>query len=172
MKSRISCSPQRDTCRIRFKARGKIKADRRRILAIPRLATAIPPFPRSAYWAPPVAASSLPPCGKGLRAKAKTIPPRRRALAPELSKGKSRKRLPPAKSEGRRSADRRTWHEPHQRAWLGLLSGAVRLSALHRGSYQGFDPLAQLRAALRGIAWCKREDPPRRQCSKHLALRS
>jgi len=33
-------------------------------------------------------------------------------------------------------------------------------------------PSAQLRAALPGITGCKREDPPRRQCSEHLADRS
>jgi hypothetical protein len=31
---------------------------------------------------------------------------------------------------------------------------------------------AQLRAAFPGITGCKREDPPRRQCSEHLADRS
>jgi len=33
-------------------------------------------------------------------------------------------------------------------------------------------PLTQPRAALPGITGCKREDPPRRQCSEHLADRS
>jgi hypothetical protein len=34
------------------------------------------------------------------------------------------------------------------------------------------DCSAHLRAALPGITGCKREDPPRRQCSEHLAGRS
>jgi len=51
-------------------------------------------------------------------------------------------------------------------------AGIARLSALHRGARQGCDPLAQPRAALPGITGCKREDPPRRQCSEHLADRS
>jgi hypothetical protein len=33
-------------------------------------------------------------------------------------------------------------------------------------------PLTQLQAALPGITGCKREDPPRCQCSEHLADRS
>jgi len=33
-------------------------------------------------------------------------------------------------------------------------------------------PLTQLRAAFPGTAGCKREDPPRRQCSELLADRS
>ena len=42
--------------------------------------------------------------------------------------------------------------------------GPARLSALRCGCYG--------RAALPGITGCKREDPPRRQCSEHLAVRS
>jgi hypothetical protein len=51
-------------------------------------------------------------------------------------------------------------------------SERARLSALHRGARRGFDPSAQLRAAFPGAAGCKREDPPRRQCSELLADRS
>src|ERR1700692_3348399 len=51
-------------------------------------------------------------------------------------------------------------------------SERARLSALHRGARRGFDPSAQLRAAFPGITGCKRDDPPRRQCSELLADRS
>jgi hypothetical protein len=49
-------------------------------------------------------------------------------------------------------------------------SGRARLAALHRGVRRGH-PSAQLRAAFPGITGCKREDPPRRQCSELLADR-
>ena len=49
-------------------------------------------------------------------------------------------------------------------------SGRARLAALHRGVRRG-RPSAQLRAAFPGITGCKREDPPRRQCSELLADR-
>jgi hypothetical protein len=54
----------------------------------------------------------------------------------------------------------------------GLYRKPARLPALRRGTRQGSYPLAQLRAALPGITGCEREDPPRRQCSEHLADRS
>src|SRR5208282_4374520 len=47
----------------------------------------------------------------------------------------------------------------------------ARLSALHRG-IRGCYPSTRPRAALPGTTGCKREDPPRHQCSEHLAVRS
>jgi len=49
--------------------------------------------------------------------------------------------------------------------------GRARLSALHRGTRRGFTP-GSARAALPGTTGCKRENPLRRQCSEHLAVRS
>ena len=89
----------------------------------------------------------------------------------------------PSQKRGKRSAERRIqpMSAPHRRtlppanargAEARQKSGRARLPALHRGTRQGSYPLAQLRAALPGITGCKREDPPRRQCSEHLADRS
>ena len=50
--------------------------------------------------------------------------------------------------------------------------GALALRRPPRSCAEGFDPPTRPRAALPGITGCKREDPPRRQCSEHLALRS
>ena len=85
----------------------------------------------------------------------------------------------------KREAERRKAHPSTVRATLADVTvrkmhgarkraktGRARLPALRRGTRQGFDPSAQLRAALPGITGCKREDPPRRQCSEHLADRS
>jgi len=93
----------------------------------------------------------------------------RGAFAPELWHGTTT--FPP--SEGRRSAGRRN-------PTIGRIGGCgsallrkrARLSAPHRGAHRSFDPSAQPRAALPGITGCKREDPPRRQCSEHLADQS
>src|SRR5580700_4754495 len=96
-----------------------------------------------------------------------------------------------SKQEGRRSAEKRTYQEPHRRMRrtpspvfplredrgpglfraldLKKWSGRARLSAPHRG-IRGFG-LGSARAALPGTTGCKREDPLRHQCSEHLAVR-
>src|SRR5579859_7955752 len=109
-----------------------------------------------------------------------------RFFAPELCQATARK-LPPKKIKGGgaptgayalqpRHAPRRYRLSPlrARRAprscdvTAATRFGRARLSALRRGTRQGFYLLAQLRPAFPGIAGCKREDPPRRQCSELL----
>jgi hypothetical protein len=95
----------------------------------------------------------------------------RDALASELCHTTAR-RTALHKSEGRRSAGRRN-------PTIGRIGGCGRaLSASALASRRSTAALATLlglaqpRAALPGITGCKLEDPPRRQCSEHLAGRS
>src|SRR6202045_4205711 len=60
--------------------------------------------------------------------------------------------------------------EDRGRRDLKKWSGRARLSAPHRG-IRGLLGLGSAQAALPGITGCKREDPLRRQCSEHLAVR-
>ena len=109
----------------------------------------------------------FPPCSGG---EEKIDSRSRDAVAPELCD--ATKKNPPRNGEGRRSAGRRVQPWPHRRMRLRALRKRARLSALHRGARRSCYPSAQPRAALPGITGCKREDPPRRQCSEHLAGRS
>jgi hypothetical protein len=74
----------------------------------------------------------------------------------------------PSAQTGRRAARAFAPFSPANRR--GSRRGRARLSALHCGTRRGLAS-TRLRAALPGIAGCKREDPPRRQCSEHLADR-
>ena len=79
--------------------------------------------------------------------------------------------LPPLK-KGRRSAERRTSGTRILKEMRARSFATARLSALLRGyALRSFDPNSAW-AALPGIAGCKREDPLRRQCSRHPAVRS
>src|SRR5580704_14723657 len=118
-----------------------------------------------------------------MRLRIRALPtPRNRQEKPSQ---KASQKTPPLK-EGRRSAERRTTG-PHRKGMrrasflLPLIaerteaagtswSGRARLSAPHRG-IRGFLGLGSARAALPGTTGCKREDPLRRQCSEHLAVR-
>src|SRR5580704_13076283 len=51
-------------------------------------------------------------------------------------------------------------------------SERARLSAPHRGIPKALTPSARPEPAFPGITGSKREDPLRRQCSEHLAVRS
>ncbi len=53
----------------------------------------------------------------------------------------------------------------------GIETAAPSPYGAHRGHAPKVLPSNSARAALPGIAGCKREDPPRRQCSQHLADR-
>jgi hypothetical protein len=73
-----------------------------------------------------------------------------------------------------REAERRTAHlrYPHLKEMRARSFATARLSALLRGyTLRSFNPNSAW-AALPGIAGCKREDPLRRQCSRHPAVRS
>jgi hypothetical protein len=79
---------------------------------------------------------------------------------------------PRKKAEGAERRKARTVATALARRGAHLAIGAQRLPALHCGIRQGSYPSAQPRAAFPGTAGCKREDPPRRQCSELLADRS
>ena len=94
----------------------------------------------------------------------------RRGCAPELWKatanyGPSKKRR--GRSAGRRIQPLAASADAAARFAISALASRRSTAALAR-----LLPLTQLRAALPGITECKREDPPRRQCSEHLAGRS
>jgi hypothetical protein len=92
--------------------------------------------------------------------------------------------------KGRRSAGRRKSNRPHHTNRCRHLSAprarraprTIRLREPPASGALAFRrstaalarllPLTQLQAALPGITGCKREDPPRCQCSEHLADRS
>ena len=121
----------------------------------------------------------------------------RRAQAPEscsprLAHHHAEKPLLPVTKRGKRSAERRTKCFPHRAfrcrhlkmlgadARLASLlprlrgeagRGRARLSAPRRGTRQGCHTLTRLGSAFPGITGCRREDPPRRQCSELLADR-
>ena len=134
-----------------------------------------PPPPCSAWFPSPAFAG-----------EDKTILFSRRARRPRFAYHHNNKALldsPPAHKEGSgapRGASNQCPRHTSKRHRLNVRgarkrakkSGRARLPALHCGTRQGSYPLAQLRAALPGITGCKREDPPRRQCSEHLADRS
>ena len=137
-------------------------------------------------------AADLSPPGRGEVAAGRTNSFSRRVRVRVLQKPCPKN--PPLKEE-RRSADRRIRPEAAsprtslrglaqtvRRAARALFSflprlrgrdwrQRARLSALHHGS-RGRYPSTRPRAALPGTTGCKREDPPRHQCSEHLAVRS
>src|SRR5205085_7286760 len=92
------------------------------------------------------------------------------SLHPSLAK--PRRKILPETAKGGEAPEGAIQPWPHRRMRLRALRKRARLSALHRGARRSCDPSAQPRAALPGITGCKREDPPRRQCSEHLAGRS
>ena len=140
---------------------------------------------------------SLPPDQVGgrstspLRGEVKRSRSRDAPSHPSFAKPRVRKpfQSPPAKKEGggaprgastgiRSAAERQSLpaYAARTNAPLPQRAGSkrrrARLSAPHRGHAPRVLPLNSARAALPGITGCKREDPLRRQCSEHLAVRS
>ncbi len=100
----------------------------------------------------------------------------RGADAPELclppSKKATSRSARPATNEGGGAPKGASNHgRVDARHGSALLRGALAFRRSTAALAKAYS-LAQLRAALPGITGCRREDPPRRQCSEHLADRS